>query len=609
MTTAVNSDSAASPHPISFRQRSQNAAKRFLQTVVLIDDQAHFTPTSPEEATKENLAQLRQAEAETGSKSGDPADDVNGVIASPEISGIDDVLPDNLPILNEPTPRQFEEGLRHDLDAQELISCFAGEGLVCAVLKPQIGNVPTVLGEAVRAARRADVVIVDWQIIEKNGKNAIRLVTDILDEDQKSGGRLRLLVVYTGETKLYDIAKEIHQSLSTLNGVGLTLDQENPILSSDSVRIVVLAKQLPENAPKDFDVNAKNRVSVEELPTRIFEEFAQMTGGLVTNTALVSLSVVREKTHSVLSKMHKRLDAPFLTHRILIAQPEDASEFLVSLVGEELRSIINTKDVYAQTGFDAIQVWMDESHSGASLSVLDDNNNSTPLDKELIKRLIQLGGEAFSGAGIPGLKRNSAHKKLTHALSRLQDKAKASTFDEEFAMLTTLQTRYEGAASTPLLSLGVILAKIELQSPSIDLIQKDGEGAIGEGKTSYWLCIQPPCDSIRIKTPTDRFPLLPLSISNDNKFHLIVPSGKPNERERLKLTKKLSKCEIVEFKVENGCVQARLEGGRFIFDSSQGLYYHVAQMKFVNAQAAINGFSAELSRVGTDISEWLRSFE
>ncbi|RYZ87169.1 MAG: hypothetical protein EOP04_12315, partial [Proteobacteria bacterium] len=278
-----------------------------MQTVVVIDDQARFKPTTIEEAAIEAIEETREMNSDS------LADGVS------DDSGIDDVI-DGVDILEKPDDAETQVAARHELDAQRLISCFAGEGLVCAVLRPDKNTLPTVLGETARAAQRADVVIVDWQILDEpkdNGKHALQLIQNILAQDQESDGRLRLFIVYTGETDVNDIAGILHRSIFITEGKSLALDAEKPILSSESLRIVVLAKESSKAIPQA-------KVTIDELPSRILDEFSEMTGGLVPNSTLVSLSVIREKTHTILQKMHKGLDAPFLTHRALIPTPDDA---------------------------------------------------------------------------------------------------------------------------------------------------------------------------------------------------------------------------------------------------------------------------------------------
>ncbi len=83
-----------------------------------------------------------------------------------------------------------------------------------------------------------------------------------------------------------------------------------------------------------------------------------MTAGLVSNVALESLAVLRSNTYPLLTKLHKGLDAPYLTQRALLTQPNDASESLVSIVAAELLSVLEEYDVGAKAGPEAIMAWL-----------------------------------------------------------------------------------------------------------------------------------------------------------------------------------------------------------------------------------------------------------
>ena len=150
----------------TFRDLSKKVVERFLQTVVVLDDGAFM-------------------------------DSPVGVLTVQE--------PDkNVPILGEETEDaatspEASGPFTRNLDAQELITNFAERGLVCAVLAPwkdKNGSDATI-----NAARRADIVILDWKLGDK-GEQATSIIRSLIEKDEATGGRLRMIVVYTAEPRL-----------------------------------------------------------------------------------------------------------------------------------------------------------------------------------------------------------------------------------------------------------------------------------------------------------------------------------------------------------------------------------------------------------------------
>jgi hypothetical protein len=72
-------------------------------------------------------------------------------------------------------------------------------------------------------------------------------------------------------------------------------------------------------------------VTKDALPARLIDEFVELARGLLANVALGSIAAVRDETHRVLARFHAGLDAPFLTHRLLLVTPDDAEGYVVDL--------------------------------------------------------------------------------------------------------------------------------------------------------------------------------------------------------------------------------------------------------------------------------------
>lgn len=139
----------------TFRDLSKEVVERFLQTVVVLDDGAFMNPT-----------------------------------AAPLVPQEPD---ENAPILEDsmeeiPPPPDAPDPIACPLDAQALITNFAARGLVCAVLAPWSDNDGS--AATISASRRADIVILDWQLGDE-GAQATRIIRELIENDADSGGRLR----------------------------------------------------------------------------------------------------------------------------------------------------------------------------------------------------------------------------------------------------------------------------------------------------------------------------------------------------------------------------------------------------------------------------------
>lgn len=546
---------------------SAEVIKRFLQTVVVVDDEASFTPVD----------KIPKQGAETPSGSQPASEDTD------DEQEQDDILPKR-------------NDLAHGLDAKEVIDAFAHHGLVCSILRPETEEEVefdqaqhTLLDRVMTVIRRSDLVVLDWDIGTDEGEKTKQIIEAIAEQDAGSPQkRLRLIAVYTGDGNLDTIAASIADVLNPSSR-----EEEGLVLQRDSLKVVVYAKEQASNIGMH---NEDRRVRFSDLPERLITDFAKMAEGLVSNVAIESLSVLRDNTYSILTRLHPNLDAPYLTHRLLLSQPDDASDFLVSLVASELRGLLDEYNVGKQASGDSIEAWVDDRHgNGAEFEL-----GNLHLSGAEVKEWLLTGSvSARSNGEIKGLQKK--HNELTAQLSK-EDSNRATELDMEFAALTSLRSRHEGSGDAPMLTLGSIVQDIT-------------EGT--ESSSEYWLCIQPRCDSIRLGGESHVYPFLPYEVKDSSAkkgFNLIVrnPEG---EFVRLKLVDKPSRCRMVSFTPLDGepyVVRAVDEDDAFIFQSDgivpmkRYRFRWIADLKYEQAQRDISSFASYISRVGLNEFEWLR---
>lgn len=500
----------------------------------------------------------------------------------------------------------------HDLNAKPLVDTFAELGIVCAVLRPKL--VPSGMGdtaedmEAVRirtdhATQRSDIVILDWNIPPEPtpGDNAKDLIRNILatdmpkDEDHErsrvKSQRLRLIAVYTGEPGLKAIADQL---LAVAEEIGLpepTRDEYT--VRAGPVTFVVYGK---EHGTVSIQEDKDQRVDEKSLPERLLHDFSLMTVGLLSNVALASLSAVRDNTHRILSRFGPRLDPPYIAHRAMMEPPEEAAEHPVPLVAAEIEGVLaDSPDIPPLIAESALAEWLDGLDGirpGRTLEMdvstfktqlldllttgLSRHNSDEPMWKDLVDRL-----------------RNYRDREATSILSNelTDDETRGSESDLEFAVLTSVRSQYD--APQPFLRLGTVVA-----------IERNE-------RTDYRLCIQPLCDSVRVKDKRV-YPFLRLkerTADSEHPFEIVVEDY--DGYKRLDVSLRAFEMEMISMKPdkERRVVLASRREGSWVFEAAgrnPPLVRWVADLKTDFAFRIANRFAAAVSRVGLTESEWLR---
>jgi hypothetical protein len=123
----------------------------------------------------------------------------------------------------------------------------------------------------------------------------------------------------------------------------------------------------------------------------------------------------------------------------------------------------------------------------------------------------------------------------------------------------------------------------------------------------YFACIQPLCDSVRLRETT-RFPLLPLATTKVKPFDLVVRDG--GDVQRLSTHGvRFSQIEMEAFGPDTlGNVSARWdeERGWTFVSSRRTKYTWLGQLRPFKAQAFVNAVANGASRIGIEEYEFLR---
>lgn len=544
------------PADSRFFKRSKATVERFLQTTVLIDDEAYF---------------------DKGPVSG--AEDKS---TSPGMNERASARPRGVTTTLNPPQDESGNGI-HSLDAQTVINGFARKKIVCSVIRPTADIFSDSIIE--NLASSADIIIIDWKLDEHEdkGTKALNILEHITKAATDTPAQLRLFAIYTGEPALHDIVDKIKDALSEQFKADIRLEPGGLTLTYKSIRITVLAKPYT-NLPRQ---QQQYQVPFEALPDYVTSEFAKMTAGLVSNVAVEALTCVRQNTFRILERFSNELDAPYFTHRSLQSEPEDAEAHLVALLSEEIRAILEEGKIGTETSVASISEWLDAN----------DIQRIEPFSGKVLSkdRLVE-GAESGISVLLEGLgkeQKKGLFKVLTKALLK---SSSGSDHDEKFAVLTNMRSFYEN--SDRVLTLGTI---IKLTTSS------NGE----QVPPSYYLCLQPVCDTVRLSEKRV-FPFIPLDKANDKnpEFSIVIDEQSNGEMRFIHLSpqKKPHHLKLIEFAPQgHDRIVSSRSGDDFVFqDVEDNHYMWIGELRSEHAIRSLQNFANTMSRVGFNESEWLR---
>ena len=298
-------------------RRSCEIARRFLQTAVVVDDEAYMTSV--------------------------PNDVPKGGVVVPGRRALTVARVDSSP---------GGRGREHTLNAKAVIDSFASLGVICGVVGPT--------HSAMEMMIQADIVVLDWRLQEEDPKYAQKLLRDLLTGEGNRNS-LRLVAIYTGEAGLEDIYEAV---VAQLEETGLA-----PVGDGSRLTISYLHGRVVLYAKSDVKLAAEleqRSIAEEDLPERLVEDFSAMTEGLLPRIVLTSLTAVREGAHMVLDQFCADLDPAFLAQRACLSNPDDAELQIVSHVAEELRGLMgNAVAALAPAGAEAVEGWVRQRIGGA----------------------------------------------------------------------------------------------------------------------------------------------------------------------------------------------------------------------------------------------------
>lgn len=555
-----------------FEALKLEAARKFAQTMIVIDDEASQqnseTLTHPPKKTLQTPTRKSSFDAEAA----------------------------------EPLAEQGQSGkdtVKFPLNAKLLIENAMTSGLICSVLRPKKGD--NLLKRVVNAAEIADIVCLDWEIHNDGGNTASKIIETIIQKDAEQNGRLRLIAIYTGEKKSYDIMNKIFNAIPEKLIKDLKLKKTSlKIESSNGVRIVCLFKA---NGVRLFGPQKANQIKENQLPERLQTEFSRLSEGLLSNVALAAIASIRTSTHHVLSKFTGQMDGPFFHHRASIESPDDAEEYAVDIVLSELKGAVDKHQVAANyAGSKATEKRIREIAGSGEKLTLHYEKKGKPGTFDLgVDYAISIIRDGLSYALKEDRKPSDspANGQFEENLSTLfSNSSKAAhRLMHQFAALTCVQAH----PGSHLYRFGKLLPKL-------------GLGTIIQDKDKTCLmCLQASCDSVRIKGKRS-FLFVPLD-KEKYKPEYVVPittkTGKSEFAGFSVSSKSYCKARSIFFLTRSkaGTVNAKkTDGENFHFkDTKNNRYLWIADLKHHRALHTVQRLGQHMGRLGVDEFEPYRS--
>ncbi|SDZ69267.1 response regulator receiver domain [Pseudomonas salomonii] len=551
----------------SFFDHCTKSALNFVRTVLIADNQPFVSPSLPEPPK----VAARKSSLFPGVVSSQEVDSSQGGLNEDEASG------------------SGTYG-NHDIDLREIVNSFSRLGLVCGSYLPDNKTArDEIVDTTFLAAKFADISIIDWQLEVDNSQAAIGVIRKLLEYDLEVGGRLRLVLVYTGEPDLESAAAELEKGLGHLARV---CDTNKRLLNSESARIRFINKPTRKDYTNNPDV-----VSWRDLPTRAIKEFTILSQGLLKAFALDSIAAIRNDTHRLLAQFSPCMDGVFAGQRSTASDPDDAGRLLTDVILSEFSITVNKAKIAERVvGKAGSVLWLGTQTGLQETNVnISFNAEGRDISKLNSASKIQLVEDGFSG--LKKLGGQQGGLKVCNSFFKSDEESEKA--HKDFSVLSTL-ARHSGVGvarvvdTPPILTLGVVLRSLE---PIVDT-----------NIFEYILCLQPKCDAVRLDVLTNPrgFSFVEI-VQCSSGYELVLPIESTCETFNLPYKDLIIRTIRFAASAGRSVVAAEKEDSRWVFTDSSGKKWRwIAELREQNSLSLVNKIMSSLTRVGLNQSEWLR---
>ena len=465
----------------------------------------------------------------------------------------------------------------------ELARAFLACGVVCSVLEASEDSEdsPGLVHQAVQGAQIADLLILDWYI-DGDESATIEAIDAVATKHPE---RITVVVVFTGAHSLSGVVQRL------IGEADFRIDEgaDDFIVRRGNTVVLVFGKPGVQLTGGE---DRRQPNGYGELPGMIRDDLELIYRGLMPVFAFSGINALRESAPRILATFNEELDAGAWIHRALLPDPEEAAAQFIRLLCSDMELALRDAEIS--------NIW-DVDASSESLASVTEAGDAAPLvarlrdspkvaddgldDDQLVREAISRG---LAGMGLGDSAITKASADLVAAI------ADARSSSENLAVL--IDSHGFGSAP-PRLELGVVL----MRESTVEETEQVGHDA----DQQLWLCVQPLCDSVRLREPR-AFPLVPIRVDADEPQAMIrPPDGAPTG---ISFATHLHQLKQVRFAPsEARAVVAQGGPPNWHFTDMGGIRYRVVTRLRPDLAAQVaHTLGSAATRIGTDKSEWLR---
>ena len=547
----------------TFEKLQRETVKDFLQSVIIIDDNIEYA----EEPNTENKNEAGDSGSGDKTQQSELKNNKDNSSSKQELLSPEDELSNNP---NETNDEKHASPNKNIIYANKIIESFSKDGIACVPFrwdpKRHKQNSPPQLSLS------ADITILDWLIDNgKTDETSLTLLKSVIkNSDHKKS---KFFVIYTDKKDVISVIArsplcEYKEKSQSPEHIDYTRENEEHV----SLRITVISKG---------DTDAIS------LKDKVIDAFSRFQNGFLPNVALSAIAAIRQHTFDLLSLYPSNLDKAALSHYSSIKANSgnvtakgDFINHLTDNLQADLRDILDYSDTFNNSvkgiGLSKYIETLSKSYSKSSDYTL---NKATLISDDPVTDVSSLVKEALS---------KNAIKAIENGKFLLEDDTKLL---EKYTSLTICHKRIRFSNKNYPLKFGVIVAD--------------------EASDTYYICIQPVCDSVRLEKSTI-FPFIELNNSapdKDSKFVFYIENN--GEVVSLTLGKKpMSKLRTFNFQPDKTSQDIRTDIDHlFTAEGEKIKLKWLAEIRRDYAYPLVQMVSLQAERVGLNKFEWHRHQE
>ena len=464
----------------------------------------------------------------------------------------------------------------------ELVRAFLKEGVVCSVLEAteDADGAESLVQQALQGSMIADLLLLDW-LMYGDYSSTLQAIQAVATQHSE---RLAVIVIFTGAHSLGNVVQRLVDEAQFEAVDDYAVRRNNTV-------VLVFGKP---GVQLTGDEDQRQAVDYGELPRMIRDDLELIYRGLMPEFAFSGINALRQSAPRMLATFSADLDAGALVHRALLPDPDEAAAQFTRLLSSDMELALYDAQISDIWDIDASSEVLARLTADGDASPLADKLRRSP---NVVNDLKDLGDAALVRRAIAsGLARiGLGDTAITTAADGLEAAvAGVAPSNESLAVLFD-STGFGDAP--PRLELGVVLMGEPTEA-------EPEQGAQHAGR-HLWLCVQPLCDSVRLREPR-AFPLVPILVDAGVADAMIcLPDGVPTG---VSFVTRLHELRQVRFAPsEAGAVIAQGNAPNwYVPDEDDTRYRVVTRLRPELAAQVAHTLGATATRIGTDRSEWLR---